>query len=29
VEAPSAALASQLAGLPSAELAGGFRPCGG
>lgn len=29
VEAPSAALASQLAALPSAELAGGFRPCGG
>jgi hypothetical protein len=29
VEAPSAALTSQLAGLPSAELAGGFRPCGG
>lgn len=29
VEAPSAALSSQLAALPSAELAGGFRPCAG
>jgi hypothetical protein len=29
VETPSAALTSQLAALPSTELAGGFRPCGG
>ena len=29
VEAPGPALASQLAALPSAELAGGFRPCAG
>lgn len=29
VEAPSPALTNQLAALPSAELAGGFRPCAG
>lgn len=29
IEAPGPALASQLAALPSAELAGGFRPCAG
>jgi hypothetical protein len=29
VEAPSAPLLAQLSALPSAELAGGFRPCAG